>query len=161
MAAYESNDLALDLDNENHLFKAEKVVERRSKQKRAASAGNKRVYFAKGGPITPRPSARTEGSSLVAGAARTPSVRSRPFGPCFGSGQFGHLVDSCSVRAPRTYPFPQPIIGKDGCESVFCDASVLSCVSLNYDVGELGKDGCELALGEESVLPYIGKFTRC
>ena len=152
MEGYESNDLVSDLDDEKRLFKAEKEAERQSKRKWAALAGKKRAYFAKGGPITLSPSARTEGSSLIAGAVRTPSVRSRPLGPCFGCGQFGHLVDSCSVRAPRTYPFPQPMIGKDGCEAVLCDASMLLCVSLDCDVGKLGRDGCELALGEESVL---------
>ena len=127
VAVYESDDLASDSDDEKRLFKAEKETERRSKQNRAASAGKKRAYFTKGGPSTPRPSARPEGSSSVAGAVRTPSVRARPLGPCFGCGQYGHLVDSCSVRGPRTYPFPQPMIGKDGCELVLCDASGLSC----------------------------------
>ena len=152
VAAYESDDLASDSDDEKRLFKAEKEAERRSKRKRAATAGaKKRAYFAKGGPVTPRPSTRSEGTSSAVGTVRAPSVRSRPLGPCFGCGQFGHLVDSCSVRAPKTYPCPYTMVGKDGCESILCDASVLSCEALHCNVEELDRDGWD-ALCEASAL---------
>ena len=62
-------------------------------------------------------------------------------GPCFGCGQWGHLVESCPVKMPKAgYFFRQPVVGRaEECgpeESGYalCDANTTECKSL-YSYG--------------------------
>ena len=113
VAAYESNKLASNSNDEKRIFKAEKEAERRSKHKRAATMEfRKRVPFAKAAPMMPKPFVRTEGLSAPVGAARSLYSKPRQLGPCFGRGQWGQLVETCSTRTPKAgYPFQQSVIG--------------------------------------------------
>ena len=113
VAAYESDELASDSEDEKRLFKAEKEAERRSKRKRSPATTWPRRKASFSGPSTtaPRPGPKGEPSGSAAEAARQQSARPRVLGPCYGCGQWGHLVESCSVRLPKgTYPFQQPVV---------------------------------------------------
>ena len=155
VAAYEIDELALDSKDEKRLFKAEKEAEIRSKRKRSAATWpRRRASFAGPSTTAPRHGAKGEPSGSATEAARQQSARPRVLGPCYECGQWGHLVESCSVRVPKgTYPFQQPVVSS----AVVCSGghvSKLKCGSVNAEstaMSSMHADGAYEPLGFEMI----------
>ena len=115
VAAYESDELADDLEDEKRLFKAEKEAERKQLQKRkrkqnSTTGAKKRATEASGSEMPPG-----RGGSM--GSRPAPS-RPRLIGPCWRCGELGHLAISCTKQRP-VYPFDQPQVS-EAADSVAC-----------------------------------------
>jgi len=93
VAEYEADELADNSDDEKRLYKAKK--ERYSKKRRAALDNGVVRKRAKGEPARPMD---------VQPRPPPPPVKTRPLGPCYTCGEYGHLARSCA-KSQRPYPF--------------------------------------------------------
>ena len=106
---------------------------------------------------------------------RQPPTRTRPLGPCFCCGKFGHLVASCSKPRP-TYPFDQPVVQEavDTCMCVLNQGAnelVHDCMvtqtplssSVNDEIkpvlsGSTAKSAVPVDMGRFTTSPVVAKY---
>ena len=97
VAEYEADELADNSDDEKRLYRARK--ERNGKKRKAAMDNSARKR------------SRGEGATRTADMQpRPPPPKTRPLGPCYMCGEYGHLARNCA-KAQRPYPF-------DSCKSI-------------------------------------------
>ena len=154
MATYESDELASDSEDEKRLFNSKKEAESRSKRKQSAATWPRRMALFQGPSImAPRPGAKGKPSGSAAEAAWQQSARPRVLGPSNSCGQWGHLVESCSITVPKgTYPFQQPVVSS----AVVCSGGISSMVHSCSHISKLKYE----SLNAESTAMSIGGGTR-
>eukprot|EP00731_Ephydatia_muelleri_P026422 Em0018g522a len=113
VAEYESDELAVDSDDEKRISRAEKEAEKKWLRKRKRQIDD-----------------RVDGARGVTGATQlraTSNVGATPrAGPCFGCGEWGHLKRSCP-RSRAIVAWCGAIVAWCGAIVAWCEAIVASC----------------------------------
>ena len=131
VAEYEADELADNSENEKKLYKAKK--ERYSKKRRATLDN---------GPVRKRGKAELANRPVDV-QPRPPPLKTRPLGPCYTCGEYGHLARSCN-KSQRPYLFMNKSC--DVCHNgVRCPGSAIGPSVLSIEQGAIG-DGLEQVL---------------
>jgi hypothetical protein len=116
VSEYQSDELAIDSDDEKRISKAEKAAEKKVlkwKKSVVGKAGNKsgrpmqqwgassrQTGTLQAPPQAVLPWSRSPFMPIQSGTVSQPARGSRMPGPCFSCGEFGHLRNSCSKSGP-------------------------------------------------------------
>ena len=110
VAAYEEDELALDLDGEKWIYRAEREAVQVAKRKRPGGSNAARKKAAAGDTAHMQPAARGQNSQ----DRKPPVARPRVVGPCYRCAKWGHLVANCP-KPKQLYPSFYSAFGKQGC----------------------------------------------
>ena len=152
VAEYTANELAVDSNDEEQIFEAEKAAERKAaKKKKTAAPPNPRArvqpslstsVVPTGGPLPRRPVPIVPVPQSYAHAVHPV----RPPGPCFACGELGHIRSSCPKFPDWTSKKSYPTMGVVGSTSSVCsddnggDGDAVCSPSIEHEAVGVGND---------------------